>query len=349
MRPKMTSFSTASPRPVPASLASASPKVHVLGLGSIGCFAAHCITEISNGPAVTLLLHRKSLLDAYRQNGNRMLVQTPEGKHISSDGYGFEVLENRDKWYHTSPEDAPVSIKEPLSEPIENLVISVKATQTVEALRPLVHRLGPASTILFLQNGSGMIEDVNAHLFTNPETRPRYLVGIISHGVTLNSSFDITHTGFSATSIGPIPRDGENLSEDSDLHPDGSSDNYLLQTLPHAPRLTLTSYTYTSVLQLQLEKLAVNSFCNPLCALNDAPNGWLFTIPDTRRALLTEISNVVLALPELSGVPGVAERFSVDRLEETVNGILMKNYNSTPSMIWDLRAGRETEVRFING
>ncbi|KAK1138548.1 2-dehydropantoate 2-reductase (Ketopantoate reductase) (KPA reductase) (KPR) [Aspergillus melleus] len=344
-----SSSSTASPKP-------ASPRIHVLGLGSIGCFAAHCITEIPGGPSITLLLHRKSLLDAYRQNGNRMLVQTPEGKHISSEGYSFEVLENKDQWYHTSPDDVSDTVREPASESIENLIVCVKATQTVEALRPLVRRLGPTSTILFLQNGSGMIEEVNAHLFTSPEMRPRYLVGVISHGVTLNSSFDITHTGFSATSIGPMPREGEKLSSrpdiQPDIQPDGSSndnENYLLQTLPHSPRLNLTSYTYTSVLQFQLEKLAVNAFCNPLCALNDAPNGFLFTIPDTRRAILTEISKVVLALPELADVPGVAERFSVQKLEETVNGILTKTYNTTSSMVWDLRAGRETEVRFING
>ncbi|PLB47799.1 putative 2-dehydropantoate 2-reductase family protein [Aspergillus steynii IBT 23096] len=325
-----------------------SPRIHVLGLGSIGCFAAHCITEIVNGPSVTLLLHRKSLLDAYRRNGNRMRVQTSEGEHISSEGYQFEALDNG-QWYHTAPDDEPDSPREPATEPIENLIVCVKATQTVEALRPLSSRLTPSSTVLFLQNGSGMIDEVNAHLFTNPDTRPRYLIGVISHGVTLNASFDITHTGFSATSIGQMPREHEHEKSPSDSDPEPTSDNFLLTTLPHSPRLNLTSYTYTSVLQFQLEKLAVNAFCNPLCALNDAPNGFLFTLPDTRRAILTEISSVVLALPELRGVPGVEDRFSVERLENTVNGILQKTYNTTCSMVWDLRTGRETEVRFING
>ncbi|KAH8424744.1 ketopantoate reductase family protein [Aspergillus melleus] len=342
----MTSFSTASPKPV-------SPRIHVLGLGSIGCFAAHCITEITKGPSVTLLLHRKSLLDAYRQNGNRMLVQTAEGKHISSEGYSFEVLDNKYQWYHTSPGDTEDTIKQPASEPIESLIVCVKATQTVEALRPLVRRLGPASTILFLQNGSGMIEEVNVHLFTSPKSRPRYLVGVISHGVTLNSSFDITHTGFSATSIGLMPREGEKLSSGPNGQSYNSSsndnDNYPLQALLHSPRLNLTSYAYTSVLQFQLEKLAVNAFCNPLCALNDAPNGFLFTIPETRRAILTEISKVVLALPELADVPGVAERFSVQRLEETVNGILTKTYNTTSSMVWDLRLGGRQRSGLLMG
>jgi 2-dehydropantoate 2-reductase len=57
----------------------------------------------------------------------------------------------------------------------------------------------------------------------------------------------------------------------------------------------------------------------------------------------------VQALPELHGVRGVKERFSVERLEETVGAIIEKTRETTCSMVWDLRAGRRTEMRFING
>ncbi|KAJ5599270.1 2-dehydropantoate 2-reductase family protein [Penicillium hetheringtonii] len=67
-----------------------------------------------------------------------------------------------------------------------------------------------------------------------------------------------------------------------------------------------------------------------------------------RGSLLEEISQVVLALPELKGVPGVEERFSVERLESNVNMIIEKTAQPTCSMVWDLRAGRETEIKFIN-
>jgi 2-dehydropantoate 2-reductase len=84
----------------------------------------------------------------------------------------------------------------------------------------------------------------------------------------------------------------------------------------------------------------LNAFCNPLCALNDSINGFIFNIPETRREILAEISNVVVALPALKHIPGVQERFSVDTLEETVNRVIGKTYNATCSMVWDLRAGR---------
>jgi 2-dehydropantoate 2-reductase len=231
---------------------------------------------------------------------------------------------------------------------IDHLIVCVKATQTVNALRPLVCRLARQSSILFLQNGAGMIEDVNEHLFQDPETRPNYITGVISHGITLNGAFDITHTGFAATSIGPVPRSHDCMVTDLDegLPP---STSYLLQALPQVPRFNCRSYGWSDILQLQLEKLSTNAFCNPLCALADSPNKYLFTIPKICHALMLEISSVALALPELQGVHGVKERFSPSALEKTVMSIIDRTRETTCSMVWDLRARRETEIRYING
>lgn len=76
-------------------------RVHVLGLGSIGTSTAHSVSEIPNGPSITLLLHRRFLLDSYRKNGNRILVETAEAEHISSTGYDFETF-HEDQWYQKS-------------------------------------------------------------------------------------------------------------------------------------------------------------------------------------------------------------------------------------------------------
>lgn len=106
-----------------------------------------------------------------------------------------------------------------------------------------------ASNILFLQNGSGMIEEINANLFQDPSTRPSYLIGVISHGLTLNSLFNISHSGFSATSIGAVPHDHCARTKTSS---DSQSGN-LLQALPLSTTLNLTSYCYADLLQIQLE------------------------------------------------------------------------------------------------
>ncbi|KAF7161921.1 hypothetical protein CNMCM5623_007336 [Aspergillus felis] len=309
------------------------PRVHILGLGSIGTFTAHGLLDIPKRPAVTLLLHRESLHEGYIRNNKQILLETVDGQSVGHTGY--DVEEYRAGSWYSLPTSSVTSAT------IRNLIVTVKTTQTFTALRALKVRLSAASTILFLQNGCGINDAVNDSLFPDPATRPTYIIGVVSHGATLNRPFHVTHTGAAAISLGLVPRDNP------DPTPPAEPD-YLLALLPQSPRLSATAYPYTEVFQIQLEKLAVNAFCNLLCALHDAQNGFLFTLPEIRRELLTEIAKVVLALPELRDVPNIRERFSVDRLERTVNDILVKTAKTTCSMVWDLRAGRETEIRFIN-
>ncbi|UKZ80589.1 hypothetical protein TrVFT333_008351 [Trichoderma virens FT-333] len=320
------------------------PRVHVLGLGSIGTFAAHCLAEVPAPltPSVTLLLHRPSLVDEFIKRGCKVRLETIEGGVVDHhDKYNVEVLE-KGGWHRVQTDTARGRLSATVQDDIiYNLIVSVKGAQTTAALKPLKHRLNASSHILFLQNGSGMVEAANEEVFTEQSTRPKYLTGVISHGITLNAPFDIKHTGFSATSLGPVLRSESDTEE--------PAPSYLLEALPLVPRFNATRYSTLDVLQIQLEKLTVNAFCNPLCALNDAKNKFLFTIPDTRRALLTEISQVIQALPELQGMSGILERFSVDKLEKTVNDIILKTSETTCSMVVDLRRRQKTEIEFING
>jgi hypothetical protein len=182
------------------SSARTPPCIHVLGLGSVGIFTAHSLAEIPSRPTVNLLLHRPSLVDEYVRNGNRLLLNTRQGQQVAQTGYSLEVLHGRE--WHSVPDSCisesteasrPAGI--PIDETITNLIVCVKSTQTVAALLPLLPRLSRTSNVTFLQNGAGMIEDANKFLWPDPYTRPNYITGVISHGITLNRPFDVTHTG----------------------------------------------------------------------------------------------------------------------------------------------------------
>ena len=250
-----------------------SPTIHVLGLGGIGTFAAHALAEIPERPATTLLLHRPILLDEYIQSGKKLILFNRKGQTTHT-GYNLEVFQN--SIWHTVNQDPNTQgiaasqqhTLSPTYDTISDLILCVKSTQTVAALKPLRPRLSRSSNILFLQNGAGMIEDANTHLWPDPTTRPNYITGVISHGVELNRAFDVTHTGPAATAIGPVPRE-DNTS---------LSSSHMLDALPLAPRLTCKTYDWPTILCIQLEKLACNAFSNPLCALADAPTSYLFSI-----------------------------------------------------------------------
>lgn len=234
-----------------SSLSPEKSRIHVLGLGSIGTFTAHSLREILHQPPVTLLLHRESLLDGYRQAGQQILLETREGTQIGHGGFDLEYL-REGRWILTSYSVSSSTANDwkkvddhTGDSIINNLVVSVKATQTVSALRPLRHRLSSDSTILFLQNGCGIIEDVNDSLFPDPRSRPIYVVGVVSHGVTSDKPSQVSHRGPAAMSLGPVPRQFETALSDQNLDSLSSPQpcNYLLHSLPQAPRLNATAYS----------------------------------------------------------------------------------------------------------
>lgn len=156
-------------RPISRTQHSQSPmkksqqhEIHILGLGSIGLFAAHCLTEVLDPAKVTLLLHHPSILDAYIKAHGCITIETPAGKKLSSSGYSVEVRID-EAW--RSPkclnDDDMIASKSnlnrtrPITRTIANLILCVRASQTVEAIRSVMTRLTRDSSILFLQHGLG--------------------------------------------------------------------------------------------------------------------------------------------------------------------------------------------------
>jgi len=260
----------------------------------------------------------------------------------------------------------------PSNGPIHNLIVAMKAPHTVAAISAIKHRLLPTSTICFLQNGMGVPDDVSTHCFPDPHTRPTYVQGIITHGVNVppevavRDPFFAVHAGHGTIALGVMPKVGISSpsttvmksGEDEAAAKDSRSDlwapsaRYLLRTLTRTPVLCAVGFTPTELLQHQLEKLAVNSILNPLTSLLDARNGALlhnFALTRTMRLMLAETSLVIRSLPELAGLPHAQTRFSAARLEQLVVSVAERTRGNVSSMLADVRAGRRTEIEWING
>jgi 2-dehydropantoate 2-reductase len=252
------------------------------------------------------------------------------------------------------------------TEPIHNLIVTTKAPFTIGALSRLKPRILPTSTITFLQNGMGVIDEVNAKLFPDPTTRPNYAQGIITHGANIppqkaeEDPFYVVHAGHGTVALGLMPRDAPPKdSPSTEIDPErpntwkwAPTSRYVVRTLTRSPVLCAVGFTPVELLQQQLEKLAINSVINPLTALLDSRNGSLnhnFALTRTTRLLLAETSHIIRSLPELQGVPNVQRRFSPERLETLVVSMANKTKDNISSMLADVRAGRQTEIEYING
>ncbi|KIW07902.1 uncharacterized protein PV09_01812 [Verruconis gallopava] len=380
--------------PLPIDLAAETPhevprRIHILGTGSIGRLVAHSLRDLPDPPPVTLILHSSYYWHEWQRSSKEITINT-EGIRVARSGFDVEYvpagfrqhgkliskeehnagvgepnqLRAHERMKMRKDEDVNTGIHIPegstSEEPIYNLIVSVKAGTTVPALLGVRHRLGPDSAILFLQNGMGQIDEVNEEVFPDPSTRPKYLSGIVSHGVHTADKIgplDATHAGFGTIAIGvPISKDqtGRDTAATEETFLDGTSpaSRYLLRTICRSPTLAAVPNSPTELLQAQLDKLAMNAIVNPITALMDARNGALihnFALTRAMRLLLGEISLVIRSLPEIAHLPNTGTRFSPERLETLVVSIAHKTSNNISSMLADTRAGNQTEIQYING
>lgn len=346
-----------------------SGRIHILGVGNVGTFVAHSLASRPSPPPITLLLQDPYVYRNWIDRKQAIAVQR-DGLDSIKTGFDVNVL-NHKTWYslpdwaqdgetegthsHLDRKGRATKIEEAWTESVEEngridcLIITSKAPQTVKAVTSVKHRLTRDSTILFLQNGMGVIDEVNSKVFPLAETRPHYITGIISHALMNKGPFHTEHKGLGTTIVGPVPKSQGTAAQQTDMAP---TSKYLLRTINLTQQLIATTETPTSILQYQLEKLAVNCVINPLTAILGCQNGEiLYNYSFTRimRMILIEISSVICALPELKGVPGVEDRFSAERLRRLAVQLANKTAKNRSSMLQDIESGRYLEIEYMNG
>jgi 2-dehydropantoate 2-reductase len=307
-------------------------RIYVLGIGNIGRFFAHALANSPEPPPISLLFHREGLLSDW-DNAGRTISITTNSVTASQGVYSTEVI--GDSKYDTAV--------------IENLIVATKSIHTAAALSAIKHRLTSSSTALFTQNGMGTVKEVVTSIFPDINQRPAFLGSIITHALYNVSPFHSVYAGQGTVAIGPVSASPGNETLASQTE---SQTQYLLNAIVQAPLLSPIAYNAEALLLIQLEKLVMNAMVNPLTALFNCRNGELFTTPlimQLMRLLLVETSQVLQSLPELGQEPETIERFSIARLESIVLDIGGKTAANTSSMLQDVRAGRQTEIAYING
>lgn len=385
------------------------PRIHILGLGNLGSFIAHSLRTLPNPPPVTLLLHSEEQYQGWKLNQRRITLHT-HGLGEHSKGYDVSILRDG-RWYNvhqppTAMDDshgefdgdgdaeatalrgareaendaASHAMKDTRSldtSKIDNLIVTVKTTQIGRAMESIHSRLTPRSTIVLLQNGLGVKEEIDTYIFPNADTRPNYISGTVSHGLTSVRSFEVVHAGIGSIKLGLVHTNRVLLaharasktsilrSEDEAVYNEPnnqwahkpplfmpSSAQYLLSLLTSSPALIASTLSKPSLLQAQLEKLAANCLVNPLSVIFDCPNGDLLYnnhVTRIQRLLLLEICSVICAMPELQSVPGLHARFGPERLYTITTALQKQTAENLSSMLQDVRADKQTEIGYMNG
>ena len=290
-------------------------RIYILGIGPIGSLLAHHLREALPRVHSITLIH-KSVGQARNAAslGGTISVEN-QGIVQSSDGYDMEVFEQGDYSGAGIPVDSTLPADQvnrcsssPRTDPIETLFVTTKAQNTTNAISRMLPRLSPRSTIVLLQNGMGIYEDLVLKLFRNPESRPHFILASNTHGAWLKSPSHVVHTGVGEIEFGIVPdsrgRDFEaSLSEECkpqherELNPDDiarqgetfyAQYSSLRDTAAALSSLEGLGCKWRRMSDVQLamrKKLVVNSVVNPLTAILGCRNGALFKDEASKRIL----------------------------------------------------------------
>ncbi|KAF2861531.1 2-dehydropantoate 2-reductase [Piedraia hortae CBS 480.64] len=299
----------------------AQQRIHLVGIGSIGKLVAHSLRSSKNPPPVSLIFHRENLLKAW--NGKVTICR--DGIETSATGFDVELNSQS-------------------HEAIHNLIVTSKAHLTASALLPIRHRILPTTSICLLQNGLGVVEEIKRKVFLDERTRPIFIQGIITHGVNVpftiaqKDTFYAVHAAQGTVSLGLLKANHQ-------------KPNHLIKVLERTGALQAADIDPSELFKQQLEKLVVNAIINPLTSLVDDCNVCICSSPmlrDTIQLVIAEIGSVIRALPELSA-KAHKQRFSDEHLFNLVMSVADKTRTNISSMLADIRAGRQTEIEYING
>ncbi len=324
-------------------------------------YASYLATR-PNPPPITLVVHRKELLE-----------QWTAGEGIEIVERSGETRRNKDLAIEFWTESPPPS-DQPAREvadggKLHNLFITTKASAALPQVDRLRGYLDGRSTVCFAQNGVSKLW---------PPHGPAYMAARYPDGNGFNATVCVTNHGLYSEgpfkSVFASPADayvGAVLLQDG---APAASVGYFTDQIVSTAALEATSYSSLDVWTLQLEKLVVNTSINPLSAIVRCKTGVLFEEPNgtpvkVMDSMLLESSNIFQALINHESIEAILksgdssgtttsveetrrqlrERFSVPRLREMLHRVAQRVKDNKSSMYQDVEAGKKTEIRDFNG
>jgi 2-dehydropantoate 2-reductase len=206
----------------------------------------------------------------------------------------------------------------------ELVALFVKAPYTEEAIRGALPAIGPATQVLSLQNGLGIVEIMEGYV-----GGAQLLRGVTAQGSTLLGPGRIHHAGRGPTRIGRLSeeRNGKRLQEVVEIF----------------NRAGIETYTERDIERLVWSKLLVNVGINALTAIFGVKNGVLVIDKDLNQIMRAAVREAV------DVARGRGLEFPLSAVLQEVERVCHLTADNLSSMLQDVRRGTITEIDYING
>lgn len=325
---------------------------HILGFDAKSKYLAYKLSTSLQRPPVRLLVRDPQVPRAWEAFGSQLTLYR-----------GKEVFHNRRVIPETVPSVHPGRIITRSRTmpgdraPIKHLFVTTPGRSAIAELRPLVDRINKQTTIVLLQDGLGIPEELNYQLFHDPATRPSYIEGHI--GTLL---YSLKEDPFAVREVVEWPLYLSTRMKDPDVlvhkFPDLDllGPTRLLQSLTTIPELKMVACARAKFLFHKLPSMMATCLLEPLSVFVDGryakiPQGY----PNNRliEKMLMEMCAVASSLPEFRNFPAAQHYFNYDhgRVRERCLAIFKKKARTRDtSKMWRLiKDGKLTDIRYLNG
>lgn len=201
-------------------------------------------------------------------------------------------------------------------------LVLVKGWQTERAAGQAKEIVGDSGLALTLQNGLGNLE-----ILAETVGESRASLGVTSEGATMIGPGVVRHAGKGLTHLATTPETAGRLEEIAGLFNSAGFTTHLVE----------------SATSLVWGKLAVNAGINPLTALLQVPNGYLYENP-IARDLMCQAAEETAAVAHALGIELPFESAS----ERTIE-VAKATATNRSSMAQDIARGMPTEIDTISG
>jgi 2-dehydropantoate 2-reductase len=289
--------------------------IHILGTGAVGCQVASVLRSHKN--KVTLLLRSPSHLKDFQARKNIINYQL-KGKSNLIDGFEANLIGDKT-----------------ITSPISSLIVATKAHHTLDAVLPMTSRLSSKSTILLLQNGVGVAEELVKKLWPN-EQPPTIMVGVNRHAVERTAPYEVCHhSGYEdpdALNIGIFPIPGQQ----------SNSDNELAKTIVGIPDFKAKLLSWQEMRVKILRKLVVNSSINAVASVLMCKNKGVLNPGGI--AMMQSVCEEAYSV--------MKDELPEESVESLMNLVLDTSHEAGEnvcSTLQDIRDKRLTEIDYLNG
>ncbi|KAF8922007.1 ketopantoate reductase PanE/ApbA C terminal-domain-containing protein [Mucidula mucida] len=355
-------------------------RIHLVGaagpLGSLIAYHLRRVLPVSD-TVTTIRRNSRQMREFYSVHNASITVARKGVRHTAS-GFTAEIPNTSHSTCEetrTIPEDH-----------IDSLIVTSRTYSTIPMLNMLSSRLTSSSTVVLLQNGMGMYDDLLKFTFPDPSYRPHFVLATHSHSLYGNGQFNVVHNrigeikfavipnstkvdvdaGFYQAGVSPFERKGRL----SDLVPTSRFESSSFQSLHDTVQTLLkleelnASWVSMSDMQTALRKrLVIQSVVDPLTTLMNCPNGQIFLSPqgvhicerichEASHAFKAELDARMKNMTDTNHASyshTMPQELLPDELHRAVTQYVSETKNFISPMLADLRSGRPTEIRYLNG